>query len=260
MPEGKGKLQAKMSGGEKRLTILGHLNELRKRLIRGAIAVAITTILAFIFWHRIFDILILPAQGINLIFVEMTEMIGTIFRVCLVGGIILAIPYLTYEFIMFVSPALTGKEKRYVYLVLPWVTVMFAGGVVFTYFVLLPPAMKFLITFGSDIAAPQIRIGNYISIVTRLMLTVGLVFELPVVTTFLARLGVISHKWLAGKRKIAIIFAFILAAVITPTFDPVNQSLVAVPLIILYEMSIWLAKLVQRKVPEAVISLPNPVS
>jgi len=109
-----------------------------------------------------------------------------------------------------------------------------------------PPATKFLITFGSDIATPQIKIGNYISIVTRLLVAIGLVFELPVLTTFLARIGVITPKWLAGKRKLAIIFAFILAAIITPTFDPINQSLVAIPLIILYEMSIWLAKLVHR--------------
>ncbi len=236
-----------MGDDEKRLTILGHIAELRKRLIKSVIAVAITTTLAFIFWHQIFDILILPAQGINLIFIEMTEMIGTVFRVCLAGGIILAVPYLTYEFIMFVSPALTNKEKKYVYMVVPWVALMFTGGVVFTYFVLLPPAMKFLITFGSDIATPQIKIANYISIVTRLMLAVGLVFELPVVTTFLARLGVVSPKWLAGKRKWAIVLAFLLGAIITPTLDPVNQSLVSVPLIVLYEMSIWLAKLVYRK-------------
>jgi len=123
-----------------------------------------------------------------------------------------------------------------------------------------PPATKFLLTFGSDIAIPQIKIGNYISVVTRLLLAIGLAFEMPVVTTFLTRLGVLTPKWLADKRKPAIIFAFILAAIITPTFDPINQSLVAIPLIFLYEMSIWPAKLVQRKRSQAVISLPTPVS
>lgn len=249
-----------MGEGEKKLTILGHLAELRKRLIRSVVVLAITTTLGFVFWHQLFDILIRPAQGVNLIFVEMTEMIGIVFRVCLAGGIILAVPYLTYEFIMFVSPALTSKEKKYVYMVVPWIALMFISGVVFSYFVLLPPAMRFLITFGSDIATPQIRIGNYISIVTRLMLAVGLVFELPVVTTFLARLGIVSPQWLARKRRWAIVLAFVIAAIITPTFDPINQSLVAVPLVILYEMSIWLAKLVQRKVPRVVMSLPTPAS
>ena len=145
-------------------------------------------------------------------------------------------------------------------MVLPWIAVMFIGGVFFGYFVLIPPATKFLITFGSDIATPEIRIGNYIAIVTRLLLAIGLVFETPVVTTFLSRLGIITPKWLSDKRKPAIILAFVLAAAITPTFDPINQSLVAVPLIILYEMSIWLAKLVYRKRPQVVTSLPTPAS
>ena len=243
-----------MSNGEDRLSVLGHLTELRKRLIRSVIAVVITSILSFIFYKQIFDILIYPAQDINLIFIEMTEMIGTIMRVCLVSGIILAMPYLTYELIMFVSPALTSKEKRYVYLILPWIALMFAAGVVFAYFILIPPAVQFLTTFGSDIATPQIKIGNYISIITRLLLAIGLVFEMPVLTTFLSRLGVLKPKWLSDKRKMAIILAFILAAIITPTFDPINQSLVAVPLVVLYEMSIWLSKLVHRKEPQSVAS------
>jgi len=230
-----------------KLTILGHISELRHRLVRCVIVLFITTVASFIFAEQIFHILILPTGGINLIYIEMTEMIGTYMKVCLTMGIILAMPYLTYQLLMFGFPALTTKERKYVLLVLPWIALMFAGGVVFGYFVLIPPATKFLITFGSDIATPQIRIGNYISIVTRLLLAIGLVFEMPVVTTFLARLGVITPKWLAKKRKVAVIFAFILAAIITPTFDPINQTLVAVPLIILYEVSIWLAKLVQRK-------------
>ena len=255
-----------MSNDERKLSVLGHLAELRKRLIRSVIAVTITTVLSFIFYHQIFDILtfksplakpvfdlltskfhLFPPPNLTLIFIEMTEMLGVIMKVSLVSGIILAMPYLTYELIMFVSPALTRREKGYVYLGLPWIALMFAAGVIFTYFILLPPAIKILITFGSDIATPQIKLGNYISTVTRLLLVVGLVFEMPVLTTFLARLGVVKSKWLADKRKIAIVLAFILAGIITPTFDPVNQTLVAVPLVILYEMSIWLARLVQRK-------------
>ncbi len=244
----------------KKLTVLEHLRELRQRLIKSVIAVLITTVLSFIFAKQIFSILILPAGDINLIYIEMTEMIGTYMKVCLTGGIILAMPYLVFQFLMFVSPALTRKEKRYVYLVLPWVALMFAAGVTFGYFILIPPATKFLITFGSDIATPQIKIGNYISIVSRLLLAIGLVFEMPVVTTFLARLGIITPKWLSDKRRLAIIFAFILAAIITPTFDPINQCLVAAPIIVLYEMSIWLAKLVQRKKPRMVPSLTSSIS
>lgn len=249
-----------MSNGEKKLTLLSHFQELRKRLIRSVIAVAIAAMLSFIFYEWIFYILILPAEGIPLIYIEMTEMIGTIMKVCLASGLILAMPYLTFQLIMFVSPALTQKEKKYLYVILPWIALMFLAGVVFGYFILIPPATKFLLTFGSDIATPQIKIGNYISIITRLLLAIGLVFEMPVVTTFLARIGIVKAKWLADKRKIAIIFAFILAAIITPTFDPINQSLVAVPLIVLYEMSIWLARLVQPKEAEVVESAPSPVS
>ncbi len=249
-----------MNNGEKRLTVLGHLAELRKRLIKCLIALVITSIISFTFYQRIFDILTSRTQGINLIYIEMTEMIGTIMRVCLVSGIILAMPYLTYQLIMFISPALTRKEKRYVYLILPWIALMFAVGVVFCYYILIPRMTGFLLTFGSDIATPQIRIGNYISIVTRLLLVVGLVFEMPVLTTFLARLGVIKPKWLAGKRKAAFILAFILAAVVTPTIDPISQSLVAIPLVVLYEMSIWLAKLVYKREGRAVTPVSAPAS
>jgi len=242
-----------MSSNEK-LTVLSHLYELRSRLIKSVIAIAVASVIAFVFADWIFYILTLPAGDIPLIYIEMTEMLGTYMRVSLVAGIALAMPYLVYQVIMFVSPALTPREKKYVFLVLPWIGLMFIGGVVFGYFVLIPPALKFLLTFGANIATPQIKVGNYIALVTRLLLSIGLVFELPVVTTFLARIGVVKAKWLADRRRPAIIIAFILAAAITPTFDPINQSLVAVPLIVLYELSIWLARLVQKKPKEAAAS------
>jgi len=232
---------------EKRLPILGHLAELRNRLIRCVIAVVVTTVVAFVFYHQLYDILIYPARDTGFIAIELTEILGTTMRVCLTAGIIVAIPYITYEFIMFVTPALTPKEKKYVYLTLPWIALMFAGGVVFGYFILIPPAVQFLIGFGNDIATPLPRISNYISLVTRILLAIGLVFELPVVSTFLARLGVINGKWLASKRKWAIVLAFVLAAIITPTWDPINQTLVAAPLIVLYELSIWLARFFGKK-------------
>ena len=241
-----------MSDGENKLTVLGHLWELRKRLIRSVIAIAIGACISFIFRDYIIYILKLPAGDVSLQAIEMTEMMGTYMRVSLIGGIILAMPYLTYHVIMFVSPALTRKEKKYVYIILPWIALMFAAGVVFGYFILVPPATRFLLTFGSSVAEIQPRVANYITIISRLLLSIGLVFELPVVTTFLARLGIVKPEWLARKRKVAIIFAFILAALITPTFDPINQSLVAIPLIVLYELSILLAKIFGKKeAPEA---------
>jgi len=246
------------SQGDK-LIFIGHLAELRQRLLKSLIALAITTTISLAFARHIFSILISPPGDINLIYVEMTEMVGTYMKVSFASGIVLAMPYLIYQLLMFVSPALTPKEKKYVYLILPWVTVMFIAGVAFGYFVLVPPATKFLISFGTDIATPQIRIGNYISIVTRLLLCIGAVFETPVVILFLARLGVVNSKMLSRKRRHAIVIALVLAAIITPTFDPVNQSLVAVPLIVLYEMSIWLAKLVKRREAHVVTPVPPPV-
>ncbi|MBI2849827.1 MAG: twin-arginine translocase subunit TatC [Chloroflexi bacterium] len=236
-----------MSSDANKLSLLGHIGELRNRLIRSVIVVVIAIIISFVFYKQLFDILLLPAPGINLIYTDMTEMIGTTMRVSLTAGIILAMPYLTYEFIGFVAPALTPKEKRYVFLVLPWITLMFIAGVAFTYFFMLPPMLKFLLTFGTEIATPQIKIGNYIAVVTRLLLAFGLIFEAPVVTTFLARLGVLNPNWLAGKRKLAVVGAFLISAIITPTVDPINQAIVGIPLILLYELSIWLGRLVYRK-------------
>ncbi len=231
--------------------MLGHIGELRKRLIRSLVVVGVAAIVCFIFREQIMNLLIAPAQGIQLQAIEMTEMLGTIMRVSLFAAIILAMPYLTYEVIMFVSPALTRREKMYVYLILPWIALMFIGGVLFSYYVLVPNVTKFLLTFGSDIAPTVPRIKDYINVVTRMMLAVGLVFEMPVVTTFLARIGVLKYHWLARKRREAIIVSFILAALITPTIDPINQALVAVPLVVLYEMSIWLARLAQKRRPAA---------
>jgi sec-independent protein translocase protein TatC len=234
------------------MTFLGHLAELRQRLVKSSIALVLGIIVAFVFRDQIFDFLISPApDDISLIYTEMTGMLSTTMKVSLAGGMSLAMPVLVYHLIMFISPALSRREKKYVYFALPWITIMFAGGIAFAYFILVPPATNFLLTFMTDIARPEIRIDNYVSIVVRLLVAVGLVFETPVIITFLARLGVVKPAWLARKRRWAIVMAFIAAAIITPTFDPVNQSLVAAPLIVLYEMSIWLAKLAYRKRTEA---------
>ena len=241
-----------MSTDEKTMTFTGHLVELRNRLIKSVLALLVTTIISFVFARYIFDFLIAPApDDISLIYTEMLGMLSTYMKVALMGGLVLAMPVLVYQGIMFVSPALTRREKRYVYLALPWITLMFVAGFAFGYFVLVPPASSFLLNFMSDIARPEIKIDNYVSIVTRLLVAIGIVFETPVIITFLARLGVVKPEWLSSKRRWAIVLAFILAAFITPTFDPINQSLVAIPLIILYELSIFLAKIAYRKRQEA---------
>lgn len=237
---------------EKQMTFTGHLLELRNRLIKSVLALLVTTTISFVFARYIFDFLIAPApDDISLIYTEMLGMLSTYMKVALMSGIVLAMPVLVYQGIMFVSPALTRREKRYVYLALPWITLMFIAGFAFGYFVLVPPASSFLLNFMSDIARPEIKIDNYVSIVTRLLVAIGLVFETPVIITFLARLGVVKPEWLSSKRRWAIVLSFVLAAFITPTFDPINQSLVAIPLVVLYELSIVLAKIAYRKREEA---------
>lgn len=244
-----------MSNDAPKLTILGHLGELRRRLIRSVIAIVIGAIICFIFYKWIFYILEYPAAGIELIVVEMTERISSIMLVCIAGGIVLAMPVLVYQGIMFIAPALTPNEKKWVYIIIPWIFLMFLLGVVFGYFMLAPWTIWFLYSFGGDIATLFPRLSNYISFITKLLLTTGLVFEMPVVTTFLARIGIIKPQWLSSKRSIAIIISFVAAAIITPP-DPITQCLLAIPLILLYELSILLAKLVYRRRGE-VVALPG---
>ena len=234
-------------GDQKRLPFLGHLAEIRSRLIKSVIVLIVTIIIAFVFSNQVFHYLTLPVQGNQLIFIDMTEMLGVYMKVALATGFILAMPFLISQVLLFVSPALTQKEKKYVFVVIPAVAFMFVAGVAFCYLVLLPPAIHFLFSFGTGIATPQIRIGSYIDVVTRLMFAMGCIFELPVAASLLARIGIVTSEWLASKRKWAIILAFVIGAIITPTVDPLNQTLVAGPLIIIYEMSIWLAKLFQPK-------------
>jgi sec-independent protein translocase protein TatC len=239
-----------LSDKKKDNTILGHIKELRKRLINSVIAILITSVAAFLVFDRVFAILKAPLGQVELVFIEITEGVSVYVQVCLILGLLLAAPYILAQIVLFVLPALTKRERRMVYIVLPWIVAMFFGGVAFGYFVLIPPALQFLIGWGSDIATAQIRVGNYVDLVARLLLAIGLVFELPVMLTFLARIGVVTSAWLAKQRRIAIILAFVLAAVLTPTIDPLNQLILAGPLILLYEISIWLARLVQRKRPE----------
>ncbi len=241
---------------DKKTTVLEHLRELRKRLLRSAIAVVITSTVAFFFIDELFEFLKHPTLGMDPVpvftWIEMTEGFVTYMRVSIVAGIVVAMPFIMYQFLMFLIPALTNRERKAVYTLLPLITIMFAGGVAFGYIFLIPPATKFLLSIGTEVAEHQQRMSNYIDFVTRLLLAIGIIFELPVVTTFLARIGVITSKWLADRRKLMIVFSFVLAAFITPTPDAVNQTIVAGTLIVLYEVSIWLAKLAQkrRKPPE----------
>lgn len=227
------------------MSLWEHLQELRKRLLICVLTLVVTTVFAFVVAERwIFPILQGPApDSVKFLTTEPTGLLGPYMKVSLVAGAILAMPMFVYQFMLFFSPALKPNEKRYLYTLLPAAVVAFGGGVAFGYFVLLPPALRFLYTFGSDLAEIRPNLGTYVSMVTTLLFWLGVVFETPLIIYFLARIGLVTPAMLSRFRRWAILGAFLLGAIITPTLDPVNQTLVAVPLIALYELGIWLARL-----------------
>ena len=237
-----------MADNEQKMPIMSHFSEMRRRFFHSIIAIIITTILAFVFYQQIFDFLLQPAgPDFEPQAIELMENLSVIFRVCLMAGFVISMPYIIYQVFAFLSPALRPSEKKYVFASVPFVGILFLGGVAFAYFIALPAALGFLLDFGSNIAKPEIRITNYIYIVLRLLMAVGLSFEMPVILTVLSRVGIVKPDWLAKQRKIWIVIAFVLGAIITPTFDPINQTIIALPLIVLYELSIWLSRLVRRR-------------
>ena len=230
-----------------KIAVLEHLRELRNRFIKSLLALVVGTGIAAVFTFRVLEFLKGPAGDTPLVYIDPTEFITTYFKVALLGGLILAMPVILYQMIMFAAPGLTPREKRYLFVSLPGIVLSFAAGLVFAWFVLLPPAVNFLFNFGGDVAEPQIRIGRYVNLILALSLWVGLSFQTPLVMTLLARLGVVKPSSFAKRRKVAVLGAFIAAAIFTPTFDPLNQTLLASPIIVLYEIGIWLSKLANRR-------------
>ena len=233
-------------------TLLQHLSELRRRVFICVVAVLAGSAVSFVFFEEIVEILVEPARdlglgtGGELIYTEVTELLTTAIKVSFVSGLILASPIIVSQGVMFVAPGLTRQEKRYLFGFMPIVILAFAGGVAFAYYILTPPALHFLLTFGGDIATPLIRISNIINLMIRLLFWMGLAFETPLVMFLLASLGIASASSLGRFRRYWVVVAFILAAMITPTVDPVNQALVAGPLLVLYELGILLAWLAGR--------------
>ena len=228
--------------GGPELTIVEHLQELRGRLTICALALVITTVIGLIFSDPIFRILLLPGgPGFRTVFTEMTEMFTTYFKVAIMTGIAGAMPVFVYEVFGFVGPGLTRKERRIVITLLPLVSLFFVLGMAFGYFVVLPFAVRYLLNF-SDIAQHFIRISNYIGFVTSVELWLGLAFETPLIIYMLAKVNLVNVRRLASYRKYAILAVFIIAAAITPTPDPFNQTLVAIPLYLLYELGILFAR------------------
>lgn len=228
----------------KKLTIIEHLEEVRSRLIISVIALLIATTFSFIFTGKLLEILLIPSGGIKPVFLKPTEMFITYFKVALIAGVGLAMPVIVYQLIRFIVPGLKAEEKRYLFFVVPGATFLFLLGVTFGFVVLLPFALKYLLTFGGDIASAFISISEYTSFVVTLLLWMGLAFETPMIIVFMAKLHVVTQKQLRSYWKFALVGAFIIAAIITPTPDPFNQALVAVPLYLLYEVGVLFARFV----------------
>ena len=233
------------------LSILQHLAELRRRVLFSVLALLAGSAVAFAFFRQIIEILVLPARDLDtgvgqLVFVEVTELLTTSIKISFVGGFVLALPVILYQVIMFIAPGLTGRERRYLLAFLPGVLLAFAAGVAFAYFVLTPPALHFLLTFGGDVATPLIRVSNLVNLMLRLLFWMGIAFETPLVMFLLAQLGIVNARMLGRFRRYWVVVAFILGAIITPTFDPVNQALVAIPLLVLYELGVLLARFAGR--------------
>ncbi len=234
------------------LPLTSHLLELRRRLTYSAISVAVTTCVAFAFHRQILKFLMEPANQFEEIpvggpvYTTMTEFISIAFKTSLLVGLFAALPFVLYQVVRFAAPGLNKTERRYLYILMPATLLAFLAGAAFGYYVMFPPMIRFLLNFGGDVAIPMISIGNYINLILTLTFWLGIIFEMPVVIFFLAKIGVVKPDFLGRQRRYAIVVAFILGAIITPTFDPINQSLVAIPIIVLYELSIWLAKLAAR--------------
>jgi sec-independent protein translocase protein TatC len=232
---------------EGRAPFMEHLKELRNRILYSAIAVLAGLGLGMIFGNWFIYLLKLPGGRMHLVTLNLVEPVGVYFKVSLTAGVIIAMPFLVYQFFAFVAPGLTPKEKRVVFTVLPAITFMFLAGVIFAYFVALPLALGFLYHFNAAIAQPLPSLSDYINVASRILLIMGLIFETPLIIIGLAKLGVVSPKWLASQRKWWIVLAFVIGAVVAPTPDPVDQSIIAVTLILLLELGILLARLVYKK-------------
>ena len=226
--------------------VLYHVNELRKHLLRSVLFMIVTVSLSFIFTPKLIDYLAGPIGGIaKLQAIDPTEPISVFMRVALLAGFVLALPYIAFELWLFAAPGLKRHTRIYGLVAIPAVAIFFIGGMAFAYYAMLPAALDFLLHFMGISTIP--RPSTYISFVTGLMFWVGVIFEFPFVIFILASMGFIHGRTLLKQWRIAIVIIAILAAVITPTVDPISMGLLMAPMILLYFFSIGLAFLTGRK-------------
>ena len=239
---------------DEKLPFTSHLEELRKRLIICFIAVGVGFVVSFGFKERLFKILVHPLIGVmkegeTLIYTGLPEAFFTYLKVAFLTGLIVASPIILYEFWMFVAPGLYKNERRMMVPVVLLSSFFFIGGALFGYFVVFPWGFKFFLGFATDTIRPLPSMREYFGFSAKLLLAFGLVFELPLVLTFLAKLGIVSVEFLKKNRKYAILVFFTGAAILTPP-DVITQIAMALPLMALYEISIIGAKLFGKKKPK----------
>ena len=225
--------------------LLNHLNELRIRIFKAFLALIVATGISFAFSEQIIEYMAMPIGGIaKLVSIELTENIAIFMKVSLLGGFVLAMPVIVYQILAFVLPGLKRNERGWLLIMVPFATLLFAGGVAFTWFVMLPTAIPFLTGFMG--ITTQVRPENYFEFVTRIMFWIGVCFEMPMIIMFLAKLKFVTAKQLAQGWRYAVVLMAVVAAAVTPTVDPVNMGLVMAPLMGLYVISIVLAAIVGR--------------
>lgn len=236
--------------GEVEMTFLDHLEELRWRIIYSLIGIVVGTIVSWIFIDFFIEqILLLPAKqaGLKLQNLKPFGQLFIYFQVAIIIGLILSFPNVVYQLWKFIAPALKQKEKKYIKWIVIFTTFCFLSGVVFAYFVMLPLTLKFAAQFGSPTIENNFSIDEYFSIILSVILGAGLVFELPMLSFFLSSIGLLTPKLMRKYRRHSIVAIMIFAAILTPGTDPVSQLLLAIPLVILYEISILVSKIFQRK-------------
>lgn len=236
--------------GDKELTILEHLAELRYRLIVCSVALVAGMLAALWPLSGMFiDYLAEPAteylEGGKLAFFDPLEYWSTYFRVTLLLGVAMAMPVIIYQTLAFVGPGLTPSERRWVYPLVLGASLAFVAGMAFAYYVELPPALRFLIGNTGENTVPLIGVRRYIDFVTRLMFITGVVFEMPLLIMGLAKLGIVRSGKLLGWWRYAIVLAVVVGGAVTPSVDPVTQGLLAGAILALYFVGIGLAKLVE---------------
>jgi len=235
-----------------KMSLTEHLIELRKRLTNSLIAVGLGFFVSYYFKDWLFAILTKPLtdalpKSSYLIYTGLTQAFFTYMKIAFFASLIITSPFIIYQVWKFISPALLPKEKK---MVVPFVffsTLLFLSGVTFGYFVVLPTAFEFFVSFNNEYLRAMISFSDYLSFLVTFLLGFGLSFQLPILIFFLAKLGIVTDKLLSRNRKYAILVIFVVAAILTPSPDALSQILMAIPLIFLYEVSIFVAKFAAKK-------------